>query len=87
MDHVFITNRRKQLGLSQREVAEAVGVSRETINRYERKGQGLTLEAFRVLLDSLGLKMRACWRRPEVIKVRLRTSSKAKCFPRETPRC
>ena len=58
MDHILIANRRKLLGMSQAELAAAAGVSRESVNRFERKGTDIWLEVFRRLLDSLGLQVK-----------------------------
>lgn len=51
----WLRARREEIGLTQRELAAAAGVSEQTIGRYER-GEGYT-ELLRIL-DALGVELR-----------------------------
>ena len=46
------------LGLSQSTLAQKAGLARETVNRFERHGTDIGLEAFGRLLAALGLVMK-----------------------------
>ncbi len=56
--HTSIQTRRKLLGLSQSALAQKAGLARETVNRFERQGTDIGLEAFGRLLAALGLVMK-----------------------------
>ena len=58
MNHIYIQNRRKALGVSQAALAQKAGLARETVNRFERQGTDIGLEAFGRLLTALGLVMK-----------------------------
>ncbi|MEJ5997940.1 type II toxin-antitoxin system Y4mF family antitoxin [Corynebacterium sp. H130] len=54
---VAISERRKQLGLTQQELAERTGVGRQWINEVERGKPAAQLYLILDLLDALGLKV------------------------------
>ena len=54
----IVHTRRKILGLSQSALALKAGLSRATVNQFERQGAGIGLEAFGHLLGALGLVMK-----------------------------
>ena len=56
--HISIQIRRKVLGISQFALAQKAGLARETVNRFERQGTDIGLEAFGRLLSALGLVMK-----------------------------
>lgn len=49
-----LKNRRRELGLTQSDLAEIVGVSEMTIGRFERGETDLKSEKFTKVLDALG---------------------------------
>ena len=58
MNHHHILSRRKALGVSQAALAQKAGLARETVNRFERQGTDIGIEAFGRLLAALGLVMK-----------------------------
>ena len=51
----FLKNRRIELGLTQKEVAERTGMARETINRMEQGFFWLGLKQFLLICEALRL--------------------------------
>jgi transcriptional regulator with XRE-family HTH domain len=51
----IIKNRRKELGLSQEQLAERVGVSYQQIQRYENGGSMLNVENIQRVAKALGI--------------------------------
>jgi len=53
----IIRNRRKELGLSQEQLAERVGVSYQQIQRYENGGSMLNVENIQRVAQALGISV------------------------------
>ena len=54
----ILRDRRKQLGLTQKELAEQVGRERTYINRIEKGETDLQLSSFFRIADALGIRVR-----------------------------
>ena len=52
---LFATNQRKQLGLTQSEVADIVGLKQKTISAFENKPESVKLETAFLILSALHL--------------------------------
>ena len=58
-EHIYqiLASRRRQLGLSQQELASRAGLRREKINRVESKGEDVGVSELCRLLDAVGLEL------------------------------
>lgn len=54
----FARSRRRELRLSQRDLAELAGVSERTIRAIEQDKQTIRLDVLRAVLDTLGGELR-----------------------------
>ncbi len=52
-----VTTRRKDLGLSQAELAQRAGITRESLNRFESKGGDIRFSNLLAILGALGLDL------------------------------
>lgn len=48
---------RKQRGLSQAELADAIGVEQPTVSRLEREDEGATLRLYKAAAQALGISL------------------------------
>ena len=55
--HKILASRRRQLGMSQQELAARPGLRREKVNRVESKGEDLGVSELCRLLDAVGLEL------------------------------
>lgn len=53
----LIRTARTEEGLTQKELAEKVGVGEPTINKYESGRQNLTVKTLKKVADAMGLKI------------------------------
>jgi transcriptional regulator with XRE-family HTH domain len=53
----LLAARRRQLGLSQQDLASRAGLRREKVNRLESRHEDIGLEEFCRLLDAVGLEL------------------------------
>ena len=56
---LFAISRRKQLGLTQSQVAEKVGLKQKTISAFENKPESTMLETAFVILSALQIELDA----------------------------
>ena len=58
-EHIYqiLASRRRQLGISQQELAARAGLRREKINRIESKGEDVGVSELCRLLDAVGLEL------------------------------
>ena len=58
-EHIYkiLASRRRQLGMSQQELAARPGLRREKVNRVESKGEDLGVSELCRLLDAVGLEL------------------------------
>ncbi len=52
-----IANARKEMGLTQQELAEKIGVSQQVISRFENEKHAPTLDRFLKILEGLDLEI------------------------------
>lgn len=55
----LVRNARTQLGLTQQDVADAVGITRQSLARLERGNCGISVGTVIVILDHLGIQLEA----------------------------
>ncbi len=53
-----VVDARKKLGLTQRKLADKIGVKQQVISRFEREKHIPTLDNFLKILDALGLEIK-----------------------------